>query len=61
MYYTVQVVVGTKQDLERGDLPYEEIEATVRKTLLVLLRFSLINNRHHRCHQHYHLHQQTIQ
>ena len=24
------MVVGTKQDLQRGDFPYEEIEATVR-------------------------------
>ena len=32
VYNMVQVVVGTKQDLERGDLPYEEIEATVRTT-----------------------------
>ena len=28
--YSLQVVVGSKQDVDRVDLPYEEIEATVR-------------------------------
>ena len=28
--YSLQVVVGSKQDVDRVDLPFEEIEATVR-------------------------------
>ena len=27
--YSLQVVVGSKQDVDRVDLPFEEIEATV--------------------------------
>ena len=36
-----QVVVGTKQDLERVDLPFEEIEATVRiiSIMMVVMMF----------------------
>ena len=32
-----QVVVGTKQDLERVDLPFEEIEATVRIVSIMMV------------------------
>ena len=31
------MVVGTKQDLERVDLPFEEIEATVRIVSIMMV------------------------
>ena len=38
------MVVGTKQDLERVDLPFEEIEATVRIVSIMMVVMMLYSS-----------------